>query len=99
LTWALGGTTTKLKFGHRGATHPVKDLEKNKIFITSQNHGYVTDTIPECVTITQINLNDNSVEGMKDYNNKIASVQYHPEAAPGPEDSQYVFDDFIEMLK
>lgn len=99
LTWALGGTTTKLKFGHRGANHPVKDLEKNKIFITSQNHGYVTDIVPEGVEITQINLNDNSVEGMKDYSKKIASVQYHPEAAPGPEDSQYVFDDFIEMLK
>jgi len=78
--------------------HPVKDLEKNKIFITSQNHGYVVDKMPEGVEITQINLNDNSVEGMKDYKNKIASVQYHPEAAPGPEDSQYIFDDFIEML-
>ncbi len=99
LAWALGGTTTKLKFGHRGANHPVKDLEKNKIFITSQNHGYVVDTIPQGVEITQVNLNDNSIEGMKDYKNKIASVQYHPEASPGPEDSQYVFDDFIEMLK
>ena len=91
LAWALGGTTTKLKFGHRGVNHPVKDLEKNKIFITSQNHGYVVDIMPKGVEITQINLNDNSVEGMKDYKNKIASVQYHPEASPGPEDSQYIF--------
>lgn len=98
LAWVLGGSTNKLKFGHRGANHPVKDLEKNKIFITSQNHGYVVDKMPEGVEITQINLNDNSVEGMKDYKNKIASVQYHPEASPGPEDSQYVFDDFIKML-
>ena len=95
---ANGADTEKMKFGHRGANHPVIDFEKDRTFITSQNHGYVVDTMPEGVEITQINLNDNSVEGMKDYKNKIASVQYHPEASPGPEDSQYVFDDFIKML-
>ncbi len=99
LAIALGGSTMKLKFGHRGANHPVKDLEKNKIFITSQNHGYVVDKIPEGVDVTQINLNDNSIEGMKDYKNKIASVQYHPEASPGPKDSKYIFDDFIKLIK
>lgn len=99
LAIALGGSTKKLKFGHRGANHPIKDLEKNKIFITSQNHGYVVDKIPENVEITQVSLNDGSIEGIKDYKNKIASVQYHPEASPGPKDSKYIFDDFIELIK
>jgi len=99
LSWTLGGTTAKLKFGHRGGNHPVKDLEKNKIFITSQNHGYYVDNVPEGAEVTQINLNDNSVEGMKLKELKIASVQYHPEACPGPEESAYVFDDFIEVMK
>jgi len=97
ISWALGGTTVKLKYGHRGCNHPVKDLEKNKIYITSQNHGYVVDKIPADMEITHINLNDNSVEGLKSNRLKIKCVQYHPEAWPGPEDSQYLFDEFVQM--
>ncbi len=99
LAWALGGTTKKLKYGHRGCNHPVKDLEKNRIFITSQNHGYVVDKVPESMKITHINLNDNSIEGMKSDELKIACVQYHPEAWPGPSDSEYLFDDFLDIIR
>ncbi|MGL5123696.1 MAG: glutamine-hydrolyzing carbamoyl-phosphate synthase small subunit [Fusobacteriaceae bacterium] len=99
LAWALGGTTKKLKYGHRGCNHPVKDLEKNKIFITSQNHGYVIDKIPEKMKETHINVNDGSNEGMRCVELNIASVQYHPEAWPGPEDSNYLFDDFLKIIK
>ncbi|TDT67407.1 carbamoyl-phosphate synthase small subunit [Hypnocyclicus thermotrophus] len=98
LSLALGGNTVKLKFGHRGGNHPVRDLEKNKIYITSQNHGYVVDKLPKGATLTHINLNDNSVEGMKIENLNIRSVQFHPEAAPGPEETAYIFDDFLKML-
>lgn len=97
LTWALGGTTVKLKYGHRGSNHPVKDLAKNKIYITSQNHGYVVDKVPADMEVTHINLNDNSVEGLKSDKLKIKCVQYHPEAWPGPEDSQYLFDEFVQL--
>lgn len=99
LAWALGGTTTKLKFGHRGGNHPVKDLTKNKIFITSQNHGYVVDKVPDSMEVTHINLNDNSIEGMRSKELKIMCVQYHPEAWPGPLDSEYLFDDFLDTIK
>ena len=96
LTLALGGTTTKLKFGHRGCNHPVKDLETNKVTITSQNHGYVVETLPEEVVATHININDGTIEGMKHTKLPIYSVQFHPEAAAGPEDSEYIFDRFME---
>ena len=96
LTLALGGTTTKLKFGHRGCNHPVKDLETNKVAITSQNHGYVVETLPEEVVATHININDGTIEGMKHTKLPIYSVQFHPEAAAGPEDSEYIFDRFME---
>lgn len=96
---ALGGSTAKLKFGHRGGNHPVKDFEEGKIFITSQNHGYYVDTVPSDVTVTQINLNDNTVEGMRHNTLPIYSVQYHPEACPGPLDSEYVFDKFMELAR
>lgn len=99
LAWALGGTTKKLKYGHRGANHPVKDLRRNKIYITSQNHGYVVDKVPDCMKVTHINLNDNSIEGMMSKEYKILCVQYHPEAYPGPSDSNYLFDDFLEILE
>lgn len=99
LAWALGGTTTKLKYGHRGCNHPVKDLEKNKIFITSQNHGYVVDKMPESMKVTHVNLNDNSIEGMRSEKYRILCVQYHPEAWPGPEDSEYLFDDFLQVIE
>ncbi|MGL5572946.1 MAG: carbamoyl phosphate synthase small subunit [Cetobacterium sp.] len=99
LAWALGGTTTKLKYGHRGCNHPVKDLEKNRIFITSQNHGYVVDKVPESMKVTHINLNDNSIEGMRSEEYRILCVQYHPEAWPGPADSEYLFDDFLKVIE
>lgn len=99
LAWALGGSTIKLKYGHRGCNHPVKDLDRNRIFITSQNHGYVVDKVPDSMRITHINLNDNSIEGLKSDELHIMSVQYHPEAWPGPEDNNYLFDDFLELFE
>lgn len=99
LAIALGGTTGKLKFGHRGGNHPVKDLEEGKIFITAQNHGYYVNNVPKDVDVTQINLNDNTVEGMRHKNFPIYSVQYHPEACPGPLDSEYIFDKFMELAE
>lgn len=98
LALALGGKTEKLKFGHRGCNHPVKDLEKNKIFISSQNHGYVVNVIPEGCELTHLNMNDNTVEGMKHEGLNIRCVQFHPEASPGPEETAYIFDDFLAML-
>lgn len=95
LTLALGGKTKKLKFGHRGCNHPVKDLEENRVYITSQNHGYVVEELPKDVIATHINVNDNSIEGMKHKTLPIYSVQFHPEAAAGPEDSEYIFDKFL----
>lgn len=99
LAIALGGKTGKLKFGHRGGNHPVKDFEEGKIFITSQNHGYYVTDVPEDMTVTQINLNDNTVEGMRHNTLPIYCVQYHPEANPGPFDSEYVFDKFLEIAE
>lgn len=99
LAWTLGGSTTKLKYGHRGGNHPVKDLDRNRIYITSQNHGYVVDKVPADMRVTHINLNDNSVEGMKSEKYNIMCVQYHPEAWPGPQDSEYLFDEFVELMK
>ena len=84
--------------GHRGANHPVKDLTNGKVFITSQNHGYVVDSLPEGVEVTHININDRSIEGMKDEKNKIFTVQFHPEACPGPYEAVSIFDEFIKMI-
>ena len=95
LTLALGGKTQKLKFGHRGCNHPVKDLEENRVYITSQNHGYVVEELPKDVIATHINVNDGSIEGMKHKTLPIYSVQFHPEAAAGPVDSEYIFDKFL----
>lgn len=100
ISHALGAKTFKLKFGHRGANHPVKDLKTGKISITSQNHGFAVDpdTVPDDVEITLINLNDNTVEGIAHRTLPVFSVQYHPEAAPGPRDPQYLFRDFRKMI-
>ncbi|MFQ6678771.1 MAG: glutamine-hydrolyzing carbamoyl-phosphate synthase small subunit, partial [Fidelibacterota bacterium] len=100
LALALGAKTFKLKFGHRGMNHPVKNLETGKIEITSQNHGFAVDlnTIPKEVSPTHINLNDNTCEGIRCLKMPAFSVQYHPEASPGPHDSRYLFQQFIELM-
>lgn len=96
LALTLGGETKKLKFGHRGCNHPVKDLINNRVHITSQNHGYYVATLPENMEITHISMNDGTVEGMKHKELPIFSVQFHPEACPGPKDSEYIFDEFMK---
>jgi carbamoyl-phosphate synthase small subunit len=99
---ALGGKTFKLKFGHRGANHPVKNLRTGKIEITTQNHGFCVDieSIKDPkIEITHINLNDQTLEGMRHRSLPVFSVQYHPEASPGPHDSGYLFDEFIKLMK
>lgn len=95
LVLSLGGSTTKLKFGHRGCNHPVKDLETGRVHITSQNHGYVVNEVPEDVEITHVNINDGTVEGLKHKTMPVYSVQFHPEASAGPKDSEYIFDRFL----
>ena len=99
---ALGGRTYKLKFGHRGANHPVKDLATGKIEITTQNHGFCVDvdSFPgNAAEITHLNLNDKTVEGMRHKTLPVFSVQYHPESSAGPHDSRYLFDRFLEMVR
>ncbi|MBR3994035.1 MAG: gamma-glutamyl-gamma-aminobutyrate hydrolase family protein, partial [Clostridia bacterium] len=99
---SYGAKTYKLKFGHRGGNHPVRNLKTNKIEITSQNHSYAVekDSILDTdLEITHINLLDNTVEGVECRKDKVFSVQYHPESAPGPQDSTYLFDEFIELMK
>lgn len=98
---ALGGKTYKLKFGHRGANHPVRRESTEEIEITAQNHGFCADTesLRELgVTMTHLNLNDNTCEGLEDKGRSLFSVQYHPEASPGPHDSGYLFEQFIENM-
>lgn len=98
---ALGGKTFKLKFGHRGGNQPVKDLSTGKVEITSQNHGFCVDMESlkdQDVELTHINLNDNTLEGLKHRKHPLFSVQYHPEASPGPRDASYLFDRFVEMM-
>lgn len=102
ISLAYGASTYKLKFGHRGGNHPVKNLINGKIEITSQNHSYAVDNESlknTKLNITHINLLDNTIEGVECLEDKIFSVQYHPESAPGPEDSSYLFDKFIQMLE
>lgn len=102
LGWALGGRTFKLKFGHRGSNHPVKDLRTGRVYITTQNHGYAVDekTLEGTgAVVTHINLNDYTVEGLAHPELDILSVQYHPEAAPGPWDNGYIFDEFLQVMK
>ncbi|MES2737938.1 MAG: glutamine-hydrolyzing carbamoyl-phosphate synthase small subunit [Verrucomicrobiota bacterium] len=97
---AYGGKTFKLKFGHRGGNQPVKDLRTGKVSITSQNHGFAIDpaSLPSNVEVTHINLNDGTVEGMRHREAPVLSVQYHPEAAPGPNDAKYFFEEFAKLI-
>ena len=101
LALAVGAKTTKMHQGHRGANHPVQDLRSKKVEITSQNHGFCVDksTLPSNVEITHISLFDNTIEGIKLTNKPAFSVQYHPESSPGPSDSFYLFEEFIELIK
>ncbi|MEZ5931753.1 MAG: glutamine-hydrolyzing carbamoyl-phosphate synthase small subunit [Alphaproteobacteria bacterium] len=101
LALALGATTEKMKFGHHGANHPVKDIQTGKVEITSQNHGFSVDkdSLPDGVEMTHVSLFDGSLEGIALRDRPVFSVQYHPEAAPGPEDSAYLFDRFLSLIE
>ncbi|MCO5178388.1 MAG: glutamine-hydrolyzing carbamoyl-phosphate synthase small subunit [Thermomicrobiales bacterium] len=103
LAHAIGATTSKLKYGHHGGNHPVLDIASGRVHITSQNHGYQVDadSVPDASgwRVSQINLNDQSVEGLAHESLPVFSIQYHPEGAPGPQDTQYVFDQFVALLR
>jgi carbamoyl-phosphate synthase small subunit len=101
LGYAVGGRTFKLKFGHRGGNQPVKDLRTGKVAITAQNHGFAVDpdSLPASVEVTHINLNDQTVEGIAHRDYPVFSVQYHPEAAPGPNDATYFFRQFSKLIE
>jgi carbamoyl-phosphate synthase small subunit len=101
LGFAFGGSTFKLKFGHRGANQPVKDLRSGRVAITAQNHGFAVDpdSLPSNVEVSHVNLNDGTVEGMRHRQLPIFSVQYHPEAAPGPHDASYFFEQFADLIE
>ena len=98
---ATGADTHKMKYGHRGGNHPVKDLKTNRVYISSQNHGYVVDTEtldPKIAKPAFVNVNDGTNEGLEYIGKNIFTVQFHPEACPGPQDSAYLFDRFIDMM-
>jgi carbamoyl-phosphate synthase small subunit len=97
LALALGGKTGRLKFGHRGCNHPVKDLEANRVYITTHNHGYYVNEMPANTKVTHVSMNDGTVEGMRHESLPIYSVQFHPEACPGPKDVDYIFDNFLDV--
>jgi len=101
LGFAFGGRTFKLKFGHRGGNQPVQDVASGRVAITAQNHGFAVDagSLPKEVEVSHINLNDRTVEGMRHREHPVFSVQYHPEAAPGPHDASYLFDEFAKLIE
>ena len=99
---ATGADTEKMRWGHRGGNHPVKDLATGRVYISSQNHGYVikNESIPKDVAeVSFINVNDRTIEGLNYKNKKIRTVQFHPEACPGPQDTAYLFDEFLDVMK
>lgn len=98
---AFGAQTFKMKFGHRGSNHPVQDVLSGKVYITAQNHGYSVDrkSCPEELMITHVNLNDGTVEGIRHRELPVMSIQYHSEASPGPLDNEYIFDEFLALIK
>jgi carbamoyl-phosphate synthase small subunit len=99
---AAGGDTGKLKYGHRGCNHPVKDLKQDRTYITSQNHGYAVlaeSLNPASAQVSHVNMNDQTVEGVKYLDTPTFTVQFHPEASPGPMDTGYLFDTFVDLMK
>lgn len=98
LARVFNGETGKLKFGHRGSNHPVKELSTGKVYITSQNHGYYVTSLPEEMVETHVSVNDGTLEGMKHKTLPIMSVQYHPEASPGPKENNVIFDEFLSLI-
>ena len=98
---AFGARTFKLKFGHRGGNHPVRDLSTGRVYITTQNHGYAVDadSLKDGLEVSQVNLNDGTVEGLRHRELPVTSIQYHSEGSPGPQDNVYLFDSFLQMVK
>ena len=101
LARAFGGKNFKLKFGHRGANHPVRDLSTGLVYVTAQNHGYAVDpdSLPSEVEVSHVNLNDGTVEGLRHRSLPVMGIQYHSEASPGPHDNEYLFDRFLDMVR
>jgi carbamoyl-phosphate synthase small subunit len=98
---ALGASTFKLRFGHHGANHPVRRIETGRVEITSQNHNYAVeaDSLPDGSVVTHLNLNDGDIEGVRTPDRRCFSVQYHPEAGPGPHDARYLFGEFLDLMR